>query len=275
MQPTFTPTPTPAVLIGAGDIGECGDNTYDERTAEIIKHYPDAAVFTAGDNAYEDGKAIEFQNCYDPSWGQFKDRTRPVPGNHDFHTENGAPYYAYFGAAAGEAGKGWYSYDLGGWHIVGLNSNCDAVGCREGSPQVEWLRQDLQNNAGQCTLMIWHHPLFSAISTEGGYGFVSTFWKVAREFNVDVVVNGDQHSYQRFTPLDGDGSPDPNGVREFIVATGGSGFYEWAMTDPNIEARDNQTHGVIKFNLYPGHYEWEFLPIEGGTFTDRGSDTCH
>jgi hypothetical protein len=274
MPPTFTPIPTPAVLIGAGDIGECGVE-HDEQTAEIIKRYPGATVFTAGDNAYEDGRAIEFQNCYGPSWGQFKDRTRPVPGNHDFHTDHGAPYYAYFGAAAGEAGKGWYSYDVGDWHIVALNSNCDAVGCREGSSQVEWLRQDLQNSAGQCTLMIWHHPRFSAVSAESGYGSVSTFWKIAREFNVDVVVNGDQHSYQRFAPLDGDGNPDPNGVREFIVATGGSGFYEWAKTDPNLEVRDNQTHGVIKFNLYPGRYEWEFLPVEGGTFADSGADTCH
>jgi hypothetical protein len=276
--PPPTATPTPAVLIGAGDVVVCGVD-HDEQTAALVEQqlalFPDATVFIAGDDVNESGRAVEYRNCFTPSWGRFLDRIRPVPGNHDMMTDQGAPYYAYFGKAAGEPGLGYYSYNLGSWHIVALNSNCDIIACGKNSYEVQWLREDLQKNQTLCTLLYWHHPRFGS-GIEGSVGLVSSFWRTAYEFGAEVVVNGNDHDYERFAPQDPDGNLDlARGIREFVVGTGGAELRGWGTIKPNSEVRDNQTHGVILFELYPDHYTWNFLPSEGGTFTDQGTVMCH
>ncbi len=273
--PTPEPTPTPATLIGAGDVAVCGEDV-DEKTAAVLGQYPDAAIFIAGDVAYEDGKMIEYQNCYGPSWGQYQDRTHPSPGNHDYRTSKAAPYFTFFGPAAGEIGEGYYSYDLGDWHIVALNSNCNKVACGIGSMQEQWLRADLAAHASQqCTLAYWHHPRWSS-GPAGNTGAVSPFWRALQEYGADVVVNGHDHSYERFAPQDADGNATAEGIREFVVGTGGAYLRDYNKPPlPNSEVRNDDTHGVIKFTLYPDHYTWEFLSVEGSGFTDAGSGTCH
>lgn len=278
-EPSPTPTNAPVVLFGAGDISYCGpDWIGDDNTAELlsnlIEEYPNAAIFTAGDNTQAEGTRAEFRNCFDPTWGRFKERIRPSPGNHDYVTENAAPYYEYFGAAAGEPGKGFYSYDLGDWHIVALNSNCNYVACRNDSQQVAWLREDLQNSDKKCTLMYWHHPLFTS-GLSGNYGAARSFWQAGEDFGVELVVNGHDHEYERFAPQDHGGNPTPDGIRQFVVGTGGAYHRDWGEIQPNSEVRDNATHGVIKFTLYADRYEWEFIPVYGSTFTDSGSGECH
>lgn len=278
--PTLSPTPAPAVLIGAGDIAYCGDAPEyqgDEQTAALVQRLlaqsPNATVFTAGDTVYGDGTRAELKNCFGPSWGQFKDRIRPAPGNHDYMTDEAAPYYEYFGAAAGRAGIGYYSYELGDWHIVVLNSNCNDIACTPDSQQVKWLREDLQQSNKICTLAYWHHPRWS--SGIAGGGSSATFWKTVAEMGVDVVVNGHDHDYERFAPMDAAGNPDPNGVREFVVGTGGAELRKWGTVKPNSEVRIDGTHGVIQFKLYPGHYDWEFFPVSDAALTDSGSGVCH
>lgn len=281
-EPSFTftpepsPTPQPAVLIGAGDIAICGaENQGDEQTAALIarqiEQHPQAVVMTIGDNAYGEGRAVEFRNCFDPSWGKFKDRIRPALGNHDYGTDQAAPYFDYFGEAAGPRGLGYYSYDLNEWHIVVLNSICNEIACGPNSQQAQWLREDLEASHKECTLLYWHNPRYSSGPT-GGYGSVNTFWKIAHEFNAEVVVNADDHNYERFAPMDVEGSVDPNGVRQFVVGTGGGILRYWGEVKPASEAR-YIGFGVIQFNLYPGHYDWEFFSTDN-SFSDTGSGTC-
>lgn len=272
--PIPTPTSTPVLLIGAGDIAYCGEEALgDEATADIIARFPSAAVFTAGDNVQDDGRTAEYKNCFDPTWGRFLDRLHPSPGNHDYNTGNGAPYFAYFGSAAGQAGQGWYSYELGAWHFVSLNSNCDNVACGPDSAQAKWLEEDLASSDKECTLLYWHHPRFTS-GLSGDYGLASTFWKIALAHGADVVINGHDHSYERLVPQDGDGKADPQGIRQFIVGTGGAPLRFFAEPKPASEVRDFSTLGVILFKLYPGWYEWEFIPVEGGTFSDKGQGVC-
>ncbi|MHC1784206.1 MAG: metallophosphoesterase [Anaerolineaceae bacterium] len=273
-HPTHTPTPEPFLLIGAGDIAYCGEDSLgDEATSAILERFPSAAIFTAGDNVSGVGRLAEYRNCFGPTWGRFLDRLHPVPGNHDLETDGGAPYYAYFGEVAGQTGQGFYSYNLGDWHIAALNSNCDAIACGPNSAQARWLREDLTANGSQCTLLYWHHPRYSS-GLSGNYGLVSSFWRIALEYGADVVVSGHDHGYERFAPQDGDDLADPDGIRQFVVGTGGSELREFGEVKPNSEVRDNSTHGVILFRLFPGRYEWEFLPVEGGTFTDKGEGKC-
>jgi hypothetical protein len=273
-QPTHTPTPEPILLIGAGDIAYCGpDALGDEATSNILERFHSAEIFTAGDNVSGEGRGAEFRNCFGPTWGQYLDRLHPVPGNHDLETEGGAPFYEYFGEAAGQPGQGYYSYDLGDWHIVGLNSNCDAIACGPNSAQASWLREDLAANGSQCTILYWHHPRYSS-GISGNYGLVSSFWRIALEYGADVVVSGHDHDYERFALQDGDGKADPDGIRQFVVGTGGSKLRDFGEVKPNSEMRDNSSLGVILFRLFPGRYEWEFIPVEGGTFTDHGEDKC-
>jgi hypothetical protein len=273
-SPTRTPTPEPVHLIGAGDIAYCGDDSLgDEATAAILERFPSAEIFTAGDNVSGEGRGAEFRNCFGPTWGQYLDRLHPVPGNHDLETDSGAPYYEYFGKAAGQPGQGYYSYNLGGWHIAALNSNCDVIACGPNSAQARWLRDDLAASGKQCTLLYWHHPRYSS-GLSGNYGLVSPFWRIALEYGADVVVSGHDHGYERFALQDGDGNADPGGIRQFVVGTGGSELRKFGEVKPNSEVRDSSTNGVILFRLYPERYEWEFIPVEGGTFTDKGEGQC-
>lgn len=273
--PSVTPTPQPVVLVGAGDIAICGQ-TGQEDTAALIQSIPGAAVFTAGDNSNEQGTLGQYQNCFDPSWGQFKDRIRPAPGNHDYGNDEAADYFTYFGAAAGEAGKGYYSYDLGGWHIVALNSNCAFVGgCNAGSPQEQWLRADLAAHPAACTLAYWHHPLFSSGFHEG-LPALGDLWRALADSGAEIVLNGHDHHYERFAPQDAGGQADPAGIREFIVGTGGAGQRGLSGAPiANSEKTIVGTFGVLKLTLYPDRYEWEYIPTDPDAPRDSGSAACH
>jgi hypothetical protein len=266
------PPGTTNVLVGAGDIADCGSNG-DEATAALLDGI-DGVVFTAGDNAYEDGSTVEFTQCYEPSWGRHTPRTRPSPGNHDYHTSGAADYYAYYGALAGDAGKGYYSYDLGDWHIISLNSN---ISMSAGSAQETWLRADLAATSLSCTLAYWHHPRFSSGTQHGSHSSTEPLWQALYDAGAEVVVSGHEHNYERFAPQQPDGTADPaNGIREFVVGTGGTGHYNDRGTQlPNSELFNGTTFGVLKLTLGPGTYTWNFVPVAGETFTDSGSGSCH
>ncbi len=228
-------------------------------------------IFTTGDNVYPDGTDVDFQNCYEPSWGRHKPRTYPSPGNHEYHIPGASGYFDYFGAAAGDPAEGYYSYNLGAWHVVVLNSNI-AVG--PGSAQHEWLRADLVSNTATCTVAYWHHPLFSS-GLRGNQNNMKPAWDVLYAANVDVVVNGHDHDYERFALQDPSGEADPaRGVREFVVGTGGVGLRPFETIQPNSEVRNADTHGALKLTLNTTSYDWEFVPMAGKTFTDSGSGNC-
>ncbi len=263
------------VLIGAGDIATC-PGTGDEATAELLDDYADATVFTTGDNVYEKATDADFENCYEPSWGRHKARTKPSVGNHEYYTANASGYYNYFDAAAGDPDEGYYSYNLGDWHVVVLNSECEKIGgCADDSPMLTWLEGDLAANPRPCTLAYWHHPLFSS-GPNGNYDMMKASWDALYAANVEVVMNGHDHTYERFFPQDPDGVADSQqGIREFVVGTGGAPLYQFEAEKPNSEVRNDDTHGVLKLTLRSGSYDWEFLPVAGGTFTDFGSSSCH
>jgi hypothetical protein len=255
------------VFTAAGDIDGCNAGA---DTAKLVEKTT-GPVATIGDNAYPGGSASDYSNCYDPTWGAFKDRTHPVPGNHDYDVTKATPYYQYFGAAAGTPGSGWYSYDVGSWHVVALNSNCDAVDCGK---QANWLDGDLTANPAACILAYWHHPRFTS-GTSGGNDAVGAFWKVLYAHQATLVLNGHDHDYERFAPQDPSGHADPaHGIREFVVGTGGASLGSFAGVAPNSQVRNNGTYGVIELTLGDGGYDWRFVPVGGSHFTDSGSDTC-
>jgi calcineurin-like phosphoesterase family protein len=266
------PPGTTNVLVGAGDIADCSSDG-DEATAALLDHI-DGTVFTAGDNAYSDGSAANFSQCYEPSWGRHKGRTRPSPGNHDYHTTDAADYYAYFGALAGDPGKGYYSYDLGDWHIISLNSN---ISMSAGSVQEQWLRADLAASSLTCTLAYWHHPRFSSGTQHGSTSSAEPLWQALYDAGAEIVVSGHEHNYERFAPQTPGGVADPaNGIREFVVGSGGTGHYNDLGTPlANSEVFEGSTFGVIKLTLGPGTYSWSFVPVAGATFTDSGTGSCH
>lgn len=277
-RPTETSAPSPntvpvqaPVLVGAGDIGRCRD-TSDEATAEIVARTP-GTVFTAGDNAYPDGERQDFSACYAPGWGAFKERTRPALGNHDYGTPGAAAYFDYFGAAAGERGKGWYAFDLGTWRIYVLNSNCHRIDCDGDSEQVSWLRADLASHPSACVGAIWHHPRFSS-SRHGNSEEVAPFWEALHAAGATWVVSGHDHVYERFAPQNSSAALDPAGIRQFVVGTGGANPYAFKSPQPNSEVRQTDLVGVIKLTLRAGRYDWEFLAAAGTPFHDKGSGTC-
>lgn len=262
------------VLVGAGDIADCS-NDQEEETAKLLDNIP-GTVFTLGDNAYPDGRDKDFSNCYDPTWGRHKTRTRPTAGNHDYHVSGASGYFKYFGDAAGDPDMGYYSYDIGKWHIIALNSECDEIGgCDIDSPQGKWLQADLASKPSLCTLAYWHKPRFSSSSIHGNSESMKDIWQLLHEAGADVVLNGHAHNYERFAPQDPEGVADPgHGIRQFVVGTGGTGLYDFDTPRPNSEVRESETHGVLKLVLHPTSYAWEFIPIAGKTFTDSGSAPC-
>jgi acid phosphatase type 7 len=277
MQPISAALPqTPvATLVGAGDIAGCG-NVEDTATAKLIEAIP-GTVFTLGDNVYNDGSAKQFANCYGPTWGRFKARTRPVPGNHDYFTANAAGYFDYFGAAAGNRTKGYYSYNAGAWHVIVLNSNCAAVGgCGPGSPQERWLRADLAASRAACTVAMWHHPRFASGRRHGSDPRMAAFWWALYQYGAELVLSGHEHFYERFAPQRPNTTGDPAfGIRQFVVGTGGNGHYPLGPVVAHSQVRNDRAAGVLKLVLRPQSYEWRFLPIPGRTFTDSGTGTCH
>lgn len=268
--PPAIPGPVPpAVLIGAGDIGLCG-STAVAATAQLVDRV-EGIVFTTGDNAYPNGSMADFQNCYEPSWGRHRARTRPVPGNHDYHTAGGADYYAYFGANAGPPGAGYYAYTAGPWRVFALNSETPAG---PASMQLQWLRTELSRANGPCAMAYWHKPLYTS-GPNGPNRDMRELWRVLHDFNVDLIVNGHDHLYERFAPQDPDGRADPaRGIRQITVGTGGGPLYVPITSAANTEAI-GIGHGVLKLTLNHGSYGWEFLPVPGNTFADRGMAGCH
>ena len=268
--------PADPVLVGAGDIASCDDLAGAEATAKLIDKIP-GTVFAAGDLAYPDGSDENFAKCYGPTWGRFKDRTRPAPGNHEYH--NGVTGYThYFGAAAGDPKKGYYSYDLGAWHILALNSECDEIGgCDAASAQAQWLKQDLEQHKNGCTLAYFHKPLFSSGLRHGNGPEMRPFWEIMYHAGVDVVINGHDHDYERFAPMNPEGKADfDHGIREFVVGSGGKNSHRtMGPAKPNSEARNDDTFGVLKLVLHAKTYDWEFVPEAGKKFTDSGTGTCH
>jgi acid phosphatase type 7 len=266
------------VLVGAGDIASCDDLAGAEATAKLIDKIP-GTVFAAGDLAYPDGSDEQFAKCYAPTWGRFKDRTRPAPGNHEYHKGGGATGYArYFGAAAGDPDKGYYSYELGAWHIVVLNSECVEVGgCDTASPQGQWLKQDLAQHPAGCTLAYFHKPLFSSGGKHGNDPEMKPLWDTLYHGGADIVINGHDHDYERFAAQDPEGHLDTkHGIREFVVGSGGKNSHrQMGAAKPNSEARNDDAFGVLKLTLHPKGYDWEFVPEAGKSFKDAGSDVCH
>jgi hypothetical protein len=259
------------VLVGAGDIASC-QGSGDEATAELLDGIT-GTVFALGDNVYNSGTPSEFSNCYGPSWGRHKARTRPAVGNHEYYTPGASGYFGYFGAKAGDPKKGYYSYDRGSWHVVVLNSNCSEVSCAAGSPQERWLENDLAAHPNRCTLAYFHHPRFSS---SGDNPSVAPFWNDLYAAGAEVVLNGHTHNYERFAPQRPDGTrARGRGIREFVVGTGGVGHAAFGAIRPNSQVRNADTYGVLKLTLHQGSYDWKFVPVAGKTFTDSGTKSCH
>src|SRR3989440_510296 len=270
--PPPPPPPGGVVLVGAGDIANCSSSG-DEATAALLDGI-DGTVFTSGDNAYPDGSSTNFTNCYAPTWGRHKARTRPTPGIHDYNTSGASAYFAYFGSAAGTAGKGYYSYDLGAWHVVALNSQIDISAT---SAQLQWLKSDLAASAARCTAAYFYLPRFSSGTTHGSSTAVQAAWQVLYDAGVELVVNGHEHNYERFAPQTPTGAADAQfGVREFVAGTGGSeSGYSFGTPLANSEVRNSTTFGVLKLTLDSASYSWQFVPVAGKTFTDAGTAPCH
>jgi hypothetical protein len=261
-----------AVLAGAGDIATC-EAVADDRTADLLDGIP-GTVFTAGDNAYPDGAARDFASCYDPTWGRYKDRTRPAIGNHELEADPTAgPYFAYFGEGAGAPGRAWYAYDLGAWRITVLDSNCLDDGCAAGSPQATWLQDELATHPTICRAAIWHHPRFSS-GEHGSDERTAALWAMLAGAGTDLVIAGHDHDYERFEPLRADGTRAPDGIRSFVVGTGGAPLRAFDDVAPGSEVRQSDSHGVLRLALQPDRYDWAFIPIAGDTFTDTGSAAC-
>jgi hypothetical protein len=261
------------VMVGAGDIAHCSTTT-DEATAKLLDGIS-GTVFTLGDNAYNSGTSAEFANCYNPTWGRHKARTKPAVGNHEYLTSGASGYFNYFGAAAGDPKKGYYSYDRGVWHVIVLNSNCSNVSCAVGSPQEQWLRADLSAHPNKCTLAYFHAPLYSS-GQHGNSTSVRPFWEALYKANADVVLSGHEHDYERFAPQNPYGAFDSaRGIREFVVGTGGTYLRPFGTIKPNSQSRNASAHGVLKLTLNSSGYAWKFVPVAGKTFTDSGTASCH
>ena len=263
--------PTFVTLVGAGDIADCNSNG-DEQTAALLDSLA-GTVFTVGDNAYSDGTASEFAQCYDASWGRHKARTRPSPGNHDYRSSRARPYFNYYGANAGDPRVGYYSYDLGAWHVISLNSN---ISMSARSAQVRWLRADLTATTARCVLAYWHHPRFSSGTEHGSDPESEPLWQALDDHGAEIIISGHEHNYERFAPQTASGVAAPDrGIRLFVVGTGGADHYSFGPPIANSEVRNGDTWGVLQLTLSADAYSWRFIPVAGRTFSDSGSGSCH
>jgi acid phosphatase type 7 len=254
-------------MIAAADIGMCGRPAV-AQVANLVATLS-GDLLLAGDIAYFQGTTEQFRDCFDPSWGQFRSRWHAVPGNHEYESPGAAPYFTYFGAAAGPAGVGYYSFRAGDWLILMLNSN---IAVTTGSPQYEFARQQLQTQASPCTMAVWHHPLFSS-GPNGPNARMGDLWALLESFRAEVVVSGHDHLYERFARQRSDGSADEaNGIRQFVVGTGGADLSNFVRNSANSEERITR-YGVTRFTLRPAQVDWEFVERDGST-ADRGLDTC-
>jgi large repetitive protein len=273
------------VVLTAGDIALCDFPEGPASTSPLLDDPPDAIVATLGDHAYQDGTLDQYMQCYDPTWGHAKMRTRPIPGGHDYRTPDAAGYFTYFhdqltpfGDSALDPARGWYSYDIGGWHVVALNGEkCEEENlCGAGSPQVQWLQADLASHPAQCTVAFEYAPRFSSGTVHGSSSRLAAIFTTLYNAGVELVVSGDDHEYERFAPQAPDGSLDlAKGVSQFVAGTGGASHYTFGTPVANSEVRDNTSFGVLKLTLHAGAYEWEFVPTSGAPFHDYGSRACH
>ncbi len=275
-------------IAAAGDIAcDPGDGNYNggagsssachmKATSDLLVSIAPDRVLTLGDNQYEDGVLSAFQASYDPTWGRLKSITEPSPGNHEYHTSGASGYFGYFGSAAGDPSKGYYSYDLGAWHLISLNSNCsDAGGCGAGSPQEQWLQADLAAHPAACTLAYWHHPRYSS-GNHGSNSSVTALWQALVDGGADVVLSGHDHDYERFAPQDAHGALDAaHGVVQFVVGTGGKTHYSIGTPIANSLAHNDNTYGVLELTLKATSYDWQFVPEAGKSYGDAGSASCH
>ena len=286
VAPTVTVKPSDPVLVAAGDIAcDPADAAFNRgagtatrcrqaATAAVAAAAGPAVVATLGDNQYARGSSATFTASYDKSWGRLKRITRPAVGNHEYRTPGASGYFSYFGARAGSSHRGYYSYDLGSWHVVVLNSNCAVVSCAAGSAQEKWLRADLAAHPRRCTLAYWHHPRFSS-GPHGSNAAVAPFWKALHDYRADVVLAGHDHGYERFAKIRPDGTRDKvTGIRSWVVGTGGKDHYAFRTIDRNSLARNDSTFGVLRLRLGADGYTWKFLGEPGSTFTDSGRGAC-
>jgi hypothetical protein len=257
---------------GAGVAGACRERA----TSTLLLSLHPAAVLGLGDMQYNAGALAAFDAVYHVTWGRVDSIMFPVPGNHEYGSPGAAGFFSYFAARAGPPGRGYYSFDLGAWHIIALNSICEHVACAAGSPQERWLRADLAAHPGGCTLAYFHHPLFSSGHGEGDEP-VRPFWDDLYAAGADLVLNGHSHNYERFAPQTPAAAADPaRGIREIVVGTGGDNLQPFLPTiAPNSQRHNNTSFGVLALTLSPGGYSWQFRPAAGATFTDSGSGTCH
>jgi acid phosphatase type 7 len=269
-QPSTLPSPPAssasaqsAILLAVGDSASC-DSPADDAVAALASRLP-GTIALLGDTVYEDGTAEEYRDCFEPVWGPMKSRIRPAAGNHEYGTEDAAGYFDYFGTAAGPRGEGWYSYDLGAWHVVVLNSNCPPLSCDADGDQVRWLEADLAAHPSDCLLGYWHFPRWSS-GRHGSQAAVDPLWQAMADHGADVVLNGHDHSYERILA---------NGVREFVVGTGGRSHYPFLRSPlPTTEVRNDSTYGLLWLALGEGGYQWEFLGLGDSGFTDAGTGAC-
>jgi acid phosphatase type 7 len=276
--------PTPArvagpTLVAAGDVA-CAPGEPRTRfachqidTAALIARLDPDVVAVLGDLQYPAGSLADFQGSFDKTWGRFRDRMRPAVGNHEYGTPDAAGYFAYFGARAGQAGEGWYSYGLGRWHVVVLNANCEVVDCRAGSPQQRWLRADLAAHPRRCTLAYWHQPRFSS-GLHGSDETLVPLWRTLEQGGADVALSGHDHDYERFAPQDARGRLDrAHGLVQFVVGTGGASHYPIVLASRNSRAHAS-VFGVLRLTLGRGAYAWRFAAEPGVGFSDRGTARC-
>ena len=297
--PTFTASPIPSatrtstpittgdpIIAAAGDIacdpsdgsfnGGNGttNNCRQKAVSDLFVGRNFSAVLALGDIQYEDGAASKYLQSFDPSWGRAKNIIRPAVGNHEYLTAGASGYFNYFGAAAGNSSKGYYSFDIGAWHIIALNSNCSQVGgCGVGSPQEQWLKADLAAHPTMCTLAYWHHPRFSS-GQHGSNTSYGAFWNALYAARAELVLSGHDHDYERFAPQNPSGAADSNGIQQFVVGTGGKNHYQFMSIQPNSVVRNPDTYGILKLTLHATSYDWQFVPEPGKTFTDSGTRNC-
>jgi hypothetical protein len=255
--------------VVAGDIAD--DGAGDSGTAQVVQSVNPDLVLTAGDNAYPNGSLDDYTRFYEPTWGAFKAKTRPVPGNHDYDTSGAAGYFDYFNGVgvqtgpAGTRGKGYYSHDIGSWHMIALNNY---VSMSTGSAQERWLKADLAATTKPCIAAYWHEPRWSSYAVNAATGPLVNDLYAA---HADLLFTGHEHQYERFGLQNPSGAADPQGIREFVVGTGGAPLGGFHATQPNSQVRDHTSHGVLELTLHAGSYDWDFRPSDG-TFHRRGDD---
>ena len=272
-----------SVIIGAaGDIacppgqGRTRPNACGmESTAKVLEAIRPDAVLTLGDNQYPSGSRADFEASYADTWGAYRKITFPVPGNHEYETPGAQGYFAYFGKRAGEPDKGYYSYDLGAWHLIALNSECHQIGgCGDSDPQARWLRDDLEAHPRTCVLAYWHRPRFSS-GMHGDDHDLDALWRTLAGARADVILAGHDHDYERFTPMNADGEADPEGVMQFVAGTGGASHYKFRNPKPTSKVRISGRHGVLRLQLTEQAYAWEFTAAPKGEVLDSGNGQCH